>query len=704
MRHNLIFIAIICLLSLASACRQSSREGKTGAPPEKEVKDFRNKLDSLNSIEDIGPRSAAIRALYDGAEPRLQNAFCGDMLLATRDILLYNCSADPGLLPFHRRLALDDALNDKNRAAINLRLAFYHAFIMGETDSAASYLQYVYNSRNVLGDTLEAKLYACAAQIFQLRGQLKEASENMYRSLRLYEKMHDSDGFANTSNNLANVYRAMNDYEKAIRIRKSILPDFERSKNRTGEAITMQGLACDYASTDRIDSARIYFARAEKLFDGGVQQPVAQYYLYLSKAGVYITLKKLDSSRLYFDKAKTLLPLLNDEMQNIIFTMTSSIAYSNVRDVREEAKMIEDAIPLLAANNNLQLVRDAYFSLYNISLKQHIGQSSIEYHQRYDSMKALLADQANREYVAEMESKYESQKKNFKIQVQQKELQRRKTLNAILILSVILIAAGGGLIIARLKLQRSRREAKLQNQFTQNLLRNTEEERRRIAGELHDGVSHELLTLKNNMMQRAIASESKIGAIYELRPPGESPDIVGDELLALNNSLQQTAAASESKIDTIIRDIRMLSRNLHPVMLDQIGLEHSVRHLCEQLVRTGQLFVATTIDYHGQLSKYEELQVYRIIQESLSNTIKYAAAIAAQVLIETKDDHLAVTIMDNGKGFDVSEKLQSESVFGLNSMVQRSKALNATIQINSSGQGTTINLEIPLQHAEHHRS
>jgi two-component system NarL family sensor kinase len=704
MRRSLLAILVICLLFLVGACRQSDRNRQPAAAAGKEIKAFRSQLDSLKGIEDQGQRSVAIRKLYSKAAPGVRNAVCEDMLLATVNILLQNSNADSGLLPFHKRLVSDSSLYPKNRAAVSLRLANYYAHVTGDADSAARYLQEVYRHRDILGDTLVAKLYACAAQVFQLRGRMREASDNLYKSISVYEKMNDTVRASGVSINLANVYRAMNDYKKSIEVRKKLVAYFESTNDGTAEVTAAVGLASDYVDTDKPDSARIYFARAEKLFEGGVQQAVAKYYLYLSKGGMYVTLKRFDSSTIYFDKAKALLPLFNDEMQNILFTITSSIAYSNIRDVRKEAKVIEEAVPILITDNNLQVVRDAYYSLYSIALNQKIGHDAIYYYQQYDSVKAVLADRENREYVTEMESKYESQKKSLKIQVQQKELQRRKTLNAILLLSVILVALAAGFTIVRLQLLRSRREARLQTQFTKNLLRNTEEERGRIAAELHDGIGHELLTLKNNLMQSAIASESRINAITELCATGQSYDVIAPQLAILKNGMQQRGVASESRTDAIIGDIRMLSRNLHPVMLDQIGLEHSVRHLCEQLVHNGQLFVATTIDYSNQLSRYEELQVYRIIQESLTNTRKYAAAIAAQVIIATKDNQVVVTIMDNGKGFDVNEKMKSESVFGLNSMVQRSKALNAEISINSSADGTIINLEIPIRNADHHHS
>ncbi len=696
MRGSLLVIPIICLLCLWAACRHSSTP-TVAAPSAKEVNAFKARLDSLGHIADAGARAAAIRRLYSEAGTGVKNAACEDVLQATRAILLSNTNADTGLLPFHKSLVADSALSSHNRAIVSIRVAAYYG-VAGDADSADRYLQDVYRHKEMLDDTQAAKLYGTAGRIAQLRGQLKEASDNIYRSISIFEKIGDSEMVAGACVNLANVYRDMGNYRKAIEVRKKILDVLKRHENKIAEVTTVAGLASDYADIDKPDSARMYFSRAEDMFDSGVQQLVVQYYMYLSKAGMYVTLGRIDSSIQYFDKAKELLPLFNDETQNLLFTIASCRAYSNIRNVSREARLIQDAIPHLWADGNLQVVRDAYNSLYNIALKQDMKEDALTYYQQYDSVRSLLNDRENREYMAEMETKYETQKKTLQIQVQNKELQRRRNLNIILLLSAGLIALASFFFIERLRLQRSKRETRLQNQFTRNLLRNTEDERRRIAGELHDGISHELLTLKNILVQSAIASEAAISNLQQ-HSDQEAP-----ELQTLKNGLQQTALASETRVDAIISDIRMLSRNLHPVMLDQIGLEHSVLHLCEQLVENGELFVSANIDYQGQLSRYEELQVYRIIQESLTNTRKYAAAIAAQVIIQPKGNQLAVTIMDNGKGFDVDEKLKSESLFGLNSIIQRSKALNAAININSGAEGTTIDVQIPIPHANNHHS
>jgi signal transduction histidine kinase len=193
--------------------------------------------------------------------------------------------------------------------------------------------------------------------------------------------------------------------------------------------------------------------------------------------------------------------------------------------------------------------------------------------------------------------------------------------------------------------------------FTKQLLEKGEDERKRIAGDLHDSISHELLSLKNTL----------------------STDMNG----------------VSDKIDAIINDIRDISRNLHPVMFDKIGLVPNIEQLVERLQNQNNFFISTEINYNGTLSSADELQIYRIIQEALTNIIKYAQAHAAKITIVEQKDKIAIEIKDNGKGFDVKQVLNSGKAFGLHNIIERSRVIGGEASFHSSSEGTIIHITIP---------
>jgi signal transduction histidine kinase len=128
-------------------------------------------------------------------------------------------------------------------------------------------------------------------------------------------------------------------------------------------------------------------------------------------------------------------------------------------------------------------------------------------------------------------------------------------------------------------------------------------------------------------------------------------------------------------------------------MFDNVGLEASLENLCERMTDAG-LFTTCTIYYTCKLSKENELQLYRIVQEALNNTMKHAKAKAAKVTIDTLDNNLHVEIKDNGIGFDYDKKTLDSKSFGLKSIFQRANAIGGKAKIESDANGTRVILMI----------
>ena len=172
-----------------------------------------------------------------------------------------------------------------------------------------------------------------------------------------------------------------------------------------------------------------------------------------------------------------------------------------MRNVDKELELIKSYIPRFCAESDLTNAKDAYYTLFHTYYLEGKSALALENYQVYDSLKSLIAREENKQYVAEMETKYETQKKELRIQVQQKEIYRSNVLNGLLV--ALLLAGGMGVafVVTRIKLKRKKKDADLQQQFTRQLLHNTEEERGRIARDLHDGISQELMLLKHGISQ-----------------------------------------------------------------------------------------------------------------------------------------------------------------------------------------------------------
>ncbi len=225
-----------------------------------------------------------------------------------------------------------------------------------------------------------------------------------------------------------------------------------------------------------------------------------------------------------------------------------------------------------------------------------------------------------------------------------------------------------------LGLEKSRAERERQTHEMRDLLRRTlrlqEDERRRIASEIHDAVSP-LIT----------------GALYQARAlqmsNGSTPAEERD--LSLNNVNHLLERASE-ELHGVIFDLR-------PPDLDDIGVVAAIEAYVQSIQRSGLTYRLDLVDEPPALTPEVRLGVYRIVQEALHNVVRHSGADEAVIRLESTDELLRVTIRDNGSGFDPATAVRPTSL-GLLSMRERAAAIGASFTIVSRpGGGTAIVLE-----------
>lgn len=197
------------------------------------------------------------------------------------------------------------------------------------------------------------------------------------------------------------------------------------------------------------------------------------------------------------------------------------------------------------------------------------------------------------------------------------------------------------------------------------LLQGEEVERKRIARDLHDGLGSMLSGLKIHLN---LAQKEKNEGINNI-----------------NNLL-----------DSSIKELRNISQNLMPESLLELNLEEALRDLC--IANSNAI---TNIEFQylvkkSNLPKSYEIMLYRIIQELLNNTLKYAKASEVLVSCSKNKDVFFVTFEDNGVGFDLSE-IKNKSGMGLKNIKNRVEFLNGKLEIDSKmGQGTSVYIELKI--------
>lgn len=233
--------------------------------------------------------------------------------------------------------------------------------------------------------------------------------------------------------------------------------------------------------------------------------------------------------------------------------------------------------------------------------------------------------------------------------------------------------------------QRTRAEADLQNLNAQLLasrmqLRklaarqesSIEEERKRVSREVHDELGQLLTAIRMD------------ACLVQLQLPKDAP--------ALSAQLDSL----KSLVDCAIETVRHVAKNLRPTALD-MGFLPALRWLCADFSqRNGISCKLLSGDGCDAVPEQLSLSVFRIVQESLTNIARHAKASAVTVAVTLKEDHLWLSVVDNGCGFDTTN-ISGEHTLGLLGMQERALAFGGTLHIRSApGQGTTIEVATPL--------
>ncbi|MCP5108470.1 MAG: sensor histidine kinase [bacterium] len=204
-----------------------------------------------------------------------------------------------------------------------------------------------------------------------------------------------------------------------------------------------------------------------------------------------------------------------------------------------------------------------------------------------------------------------------------------------------------------------------------------EEERRRLSKELHDQLGHDLVLLKSRF--RSI----------KLKLPEEKTE------------LQQELADTQDYVDQIIENVRQISTELTPSILEDLGLFASLQWLVENFARQHSIKVSLDMeDIDRYVSQEPRINLYRIFQETLTNISKHARAQAVSIRVKKEKNVVIFRVKDDGKGFDLnrsSEKEATVSGMGLTAMKERAHLSGGVFEVRSQpGKGTLICFKIPI--------
>lgn len=253
------------------------------------------------------------------------------------------------------------------------------------------------------------------------------------------------------------------------------------------------------------------------------------------------------------------------------------------------------------------------------------------------------------------------------------------------VVSLVGALAAVALFIFRARVSQLEKKQAAQEAFSRKLIESQEQERKRIAAELHDSLGQNLLIIKNRAMLASIASDDANSATAKKQ---------FDDISVF------TAQALE--------EVRHIAHNLRPYHLDNLGLTKSLEAMIEKIEGSSGIhfdFEIASLD--GALPKDWEINVYRIVQEAINNIIKHSAARNGRVEVVRDDRGIVINIRDNGNGFDQRAQAANggRMGFGLTGMAERVRMLGGVYSVESApGKGTTVTVKLGLNNRRGNRN
>ena len=366
--------------------------------------------------------------------------------------------------------------------------------------------------------------------------------------------------------------------------------------------------------------------------------------------------------------------VLKDSLSRIIFDENNNKNLDQLRTKYETEKK-EQAIGLLGKQNQIQAleIQQKNLLLNNTELELEtkqllISNQNLELKQQNDLLAKNRLESINKEQKIKI--------LDTENQLQKLQLTKRNIIIAIIGAVFLLLVLISWLLYNRYKIKQ---ENKLQNEVlkqqekaAKDIIQAEENERQRIAGELHDGLGQLFSAVKMNLSG------------------------IKDNLNFKDEQSRVIFSKTVDMVDESCREVRVISHQMAPNALLKSGLTSAIRDFISKIDARKLKINLETFGLKERLDQSTEAVLYRVIQESVNNVIKHAGASSLDIQLSRDEEGINVMIEDNGVGFSV-EKQDASHGMGLKNIISRVNYLKGSVEVSSEpGKGTLVAIHIPL--------
>jgi|TARA_R100001460_G_scaffold102293_2_gene146650 signal transduction histidine kinase len=516
-------------------------------------------------------------------------------------------------------------------------------------------------------DTMNiADTYLFRGQAYSQMGKFVLAGEDFTRAYTLYELKQEYDYMVYAQQGIISMF-SMNGFHQKAKIERDALIEKMKSLGLNRFlSYEYYNQALDYKKMGNRDLEHKALLMAEKSFERDNSNKSTYIGIHSRLIEYYCEQNQIIEAKKHLDQLEALdFDLSGNPPAELNFLGGKAKYLQTIGNYEVALALAKKKLEIAKSLGMEDEIMGTYSFLSEIYYDMGEYKKSIENNQASAAIKDSIYNRSTANALAYYQTLYETEKK-------EKELVEKTTSISLLekdnesfkkamLFGGIAILLGFGLIL----LYRNQRHLKsnkvLQEKFSQELLISQEGERRRISKDLHDGIGQQLLVIKNKLMSSGDADTKKM-------------------------------------VDHTIEEVRAISRDLHPFQLQELGITKAIEYTINQIDENTTLFISAEIDNIDDIfSKEDEVNIYRIIQESLSNILKHANAEAGKVSIKKFANNILISIRDNGVGFDFAEKYQDVKSLGLKTLLERTKFLKGQMKVTSKKDtGTVLEFQFPL--------
>ncbi|MDJ1500264.1 tetratricopeptide repeat-containing sensor histidine kinase [Xanthocytophaga agilis] len=580
---------------------------------------------------------------------------------------------------------------------VTLELIGYY-IDFSQQDSVQLYIDEGMRLNEIVQDSLKGFfLTAYQTEVFLYSTLYEQGIQYAMKGLQQAEHLKDREFIANQYNLLGLLYAEMAQYQQAMGFFELSLtylpPQSKHHYGLTRRYHVLSNIAQCYEILKDIPAAIRYNlsslkeAQRQEGFRG---MSVASW----SLGNIFYTQGNYVQALHYYQQSLHYSEIIHDTDAAIAVYPHLFHVHSKLNDPLTANKFLNQGLAI--AQKDIQRIKPSslkefYTEVIQIYYQLFNYRNVVTYQQKLNKISEQIIHQEKKQRLAVLAAFYENEKRIAQIVLEKKEQEAQLKQHQLFLRYMALLI---GLVIItfcafyyafrqkqRLKSWQFQQQIKTLNQKQEMaalraMVEGEEQERVRIARELHDGLTG-LLS----------AARHQVESTFRQLPLSE------DKICLTSPAIQL--------LDKAFHEVRRISHNLMPYALQRHGLATALQEYCENVQQSGLLKIEyQQLGWRERLSPTLELWLYRIIQELISNSLKHAKATQALVQLCRFEEIIQITVEDNGQGFD-THKVNTKDGNGLLNIESRIKYMNGNLSVKSDGQGTSTHIELSLVYIPH---